>query len=236
MNMKVARALENYFHHVPSARAALDNLCADGCDETTILEFVGFLRFFKEGESRTTSAKYRIGKPSNKRKPTDVEPNLVARRLAKDAAMLSQLHQSGAQFFIDLAAAESDLKELRHLSKLKKANKLEQSGGYFYRGGNANRPRDRRQGSVNLLNLSEQMASLALLLQEAASYRLAGISDLVQKNLLNYVREKTGRAHYDDLANLFPDGAQGEGHFSPDALKQWAHEHQELPCTTPSPR
>ncbi len=232
MDEEEARARENYFHHVPSARAALDNLCKDGCDESTVLGFVGWLRRFKQGES-ATSAKYRISKPSNKRKAADVELNLAARRLAKDAAMLSQLHQSGAQFFIDLAAAEADLKELRHLSKLKKANKLEQSGRYFYRHGNANRARDRRRGSVNLLSLSKQMASLALLLQEAASYRLSGISDLIQKNLLHYVREKTGRAHYDDLANLFPHGAKGEGPFSPDALKVWWYEHSELPCTTP---
>jgi hypothetical protein len=218
MNTEVSRQLETYFQNVPSARAALDNLCSDGCDESTVLEFVGFLRVFKEGESLTTSAKCRMSKPPNKRKAA-VEPNLVARRLAKDAAMVSQLHQNGVQFFVDLAATEADLARLKKMSPSATFNEKPKTLS------------DR--GSVNLLNLSQQMASVALLLQEASSYRLTGVSDLVQKNFLAYVKQTTGRAHYDDISNLFPGGADGEGHFSPDALKQWAHEHKELPCTTP---
>lgn len=215
--------IENHFRLDPAARAAVDTLVREGCDEQQLLHFVVLLWQFKW--TPATKAPDWKPTPALRRKKSKTPATL--RGLGKHAAFLAASQKSGMQLFVDIAEGEADLKRLR---ELKASGNLLQSGSLSFRPGYRSKRKvhvpDARR--LNLSDMAEQLAAAVPILERAASIRFNGVGDLIQKQLLTYIENQTGRAHYAELADLFPQAKKGEGPFSQTALRQWRYDKRDL--------
>ncbi len=228
---------ENYFRNVPSSRAAFETLCREGCDPGFLRDAVCFILSF-ESQARVV----RID-----RRACD---QLVA-TLESAVTQLNGALESDWSRLLSLPPSAVDTQTVRDLAKLKKLGKLEQSGGCFFRASNTERAGDsaKRKNGNESLEPSKELASLPERMRLAAAYfrrvseyaepgkarkhtePLAEFqsSDMALDALMRYVRRRTKRARYREIANLFPGGASGAGKYGEDSLKQRPLRRRNLP-------